>query len=315
MEHFGDRLMARVRAVGNPVCVGIDPRVEDLPSGFRERYSAGWEGSAQAIGEFGSAVVDLVAGLVPVVKFQAAYYETLGPSGLAALQGSARRAQEQGLLVIIDGKRNDIGPTAEAYARAYLAGEAGGGDGLPWSCDALTVNPYLGSDGIEPFVRVGAEAGRGLFILNRTSNASAREFQDLVVEGRPLYRHVADRIGGWAEPHRGRSGYGHVGAVVGATYPEELAELRAALPGVPFLVPGYGAQGGTAASVAAAFDEEGLGAIVNSSRGITGAFLRADVRIRFGDDWGAAVVGAVRAMIADLAEHTPAGRLGSRSDA
>lgn len=310
MERFGDRLMARVRAVGTPVCVGIDPRVEDLPPGLRGRDPGGREGSARAIEEFGSAVVDLVAGLVPVVKFQAAYYEALGPSGLAALHASASRARGQGLIVIVDGKRNDIGPTAEAYARAYLAE---GGEGSPWPSDALTVNPYLGSDGVEPFVRVGAAAGRGLFILNRTSNASAREFQDLEVEGRPLYRHVADRIAAWAAPHRGTSGYGHVGAVVGATYPEELVELRAALPGVPFLVPGYGAQGGTASSVAGAFDANGLGAIVNSSRGITGAFLKPEARARFGDDWGAAIVAAVRAMIADLAEHTPAGRLASGS--
>lgn len=309
--HFADALFAAVERVGNPICVGIDPRPEEMPPGFLGQYPMGLGGVARALGDFGSAVVDTVAGLVPVVKFQAAFYEAFGPEGFRALHESASRARDRGLLVILDGKRNDIGSTAEAYARAYL-GRVEGAGGPTWPVDALTVNPYLGSDGIEPFVRVGAAEGRGIFVLDRTSNASAREFQDLKVDGRPLYRHVADRIAGWAAPHRGASGYSFVGAVVGATYPEELAELRGALPGVPFLVPGYGAQGGTAGSVAAAFDADGLGAIVNNSRGITSASNRPGARDRFGDDWQSAIVAAVRAMADDLAANTPAGRLRGR---
>ena len=308
--HFADRLFEAVRVAGNPICVGIDPRPADLPPGFVGRYPADRVGVARALADFGAEVVDAVAGLVPVVKFQAAFYEVYGPEGFAALHRTAQKAHAKGLIVIMDGKRNDIGSTAEAYAQAYL-GRVAGPDGPEptWPVDALTVNPYLGSDGIAPFVRVAAEEGKGLFILARTSNPSAREFQDLPVDGRPLYRHVAGRIADWARPHVGRSGSSLVGAVVGATYPAELVELRRELPGVPFLVPGYGAQGGTAADVAGAFTPDGLGAIVNSSRGITFAANQPAARERFGADWQGAVVAAVHAMAADLAEHTPAGRL------
>ena len=308
--HFADAMSRAVRRVGNPVCVGIDPRPEDLPAGFLQRFPADRAGVAQAFEAFGAAVIDAVGSLVPIVKFQAAFYEVYGPEGFAALHATARYARERGLLVIMDGKRNDIGSTAEAYARAYL-GRAMVGDGSEptWPVDSLTINPYLGSDGIKPFIRVADEEGKGLFILARTSNASAREFQDLVVDGQPLYRHVAARIAEWAEPYRGESNYSFVGAVVGATYPAELGELRQALPGVPFLVPGYGAQGGTAADVAPAFDSDGLGAIVNNSRGITFAYNKSDARDRFGDDWQAAIVAAVGAMVDDIAAHTPAGRL------
>ncbi len=225
------------------------------------------------MGEFGKAVVDVVAGRVGLVKFQAAFYEAYGPEGMAALGETIRYARGRGLLVILDGKRNDIGSTAEAYARAYLGKVPVGGAFLPsWDADAITVNPYLGTDGISPFVKVAAREGKGLFVLVRTSNASAREFQDLVADGRPVYRHVADRAGRLGRAHRGGSGYSLVGAVVGATYPAELAELRAALPGVPFLVPGYGTQGGSAPDVAPAFDADGLGAVINNSRGLIFAY-------------------------------------------
>jgi orotidine-5'-phosphate decarboxylase len=303
--NFGDRLCDAVRRAGNPVLVGIDPRPENLPPGFRARFGPGRAGTAEAFAAFGREVVEVVAPIVPAVKFQAAFYEALGPEGMAALRDSARHARERGLIVLLDGKRNDIGSTAEAYAAAYLAG----GEDPPWHADALTVNPYLGGDGIEPFARAASRNGRGLFVLVRTSNPSAGDFQDLVADGRPLYRHVAERLAGWATPHRGASGFGPIGAVVGATYPEQLAELRAILPGVPFLVPGYGAQGGTARDVAAAFDEHGLGALVNSSRGVTFAYEQPEYRDRFGEDWPRAVEEAARRMADDLAEHTPAGRL------
>ena len=156
-----------------------------------------------------------------------------------------RLAHDKGLIVIVDGKRNDIGSTAEAYARGYLGKVPVGGSFEPsWQADALTVNPYLGSDGISPFIKVAAREQKGIFVLVRTSNSSAGEFQDLLVDGKPLYQHVADRLQQWAEPHRGESGYSLVGAVVGATYPEQLADLRANLPGIVFLVPGYGISGG-----------------------------------------------------------------------
>jgi orotidine-5'-phosphate decarboxylase len=306
---FADRLIAGVRRVGNAVVVGIDPRVEDLPTGWFERFPGGRAGVAEAIRVFGRGVVDAVAPLVAAVKFQAAFYEMFGPEGVAALYDSAAHARGQGLIVIMDGKRNDIGSTAEAYARAYLGKvRVGAGEETVWGADALTVNPDLGSDGIAPFVKAAAAEGNGLFVLVRTSNPTAGEFQDLVADGRPVYRHVAERLAGWAEGCRGESGYSCVGAVVGATYPEQLAELREALPGVLFLVPGYGAQGASAREVAAAFDASGLGALVNSSRGLTFAYKRPEFA-GFGADWQGAIQAAVREMADELAGNTPAGRL------
>lgn len=313
---FADRLVAAVRRVGNPVMVGIDPRPEDLPSDFLDKFTADRAGVAQALQRFGCDVVDVVAPLVPIVKFQAAFYEAYGPEGVAALHDTAEHAKKNGLLVVIDGKRNDIGSTAEAYARAYL-GKVPVGDRFEasWTADALTVNPYLGSDGIAPFVKVAAREGKGIFVLVRTSNASAIEFQDLVSDGHPIYRHVANRLAGWAAPQKGECGYSLVGAVVGATYPTQLAELRQLLPGILFLVPGYGTQGGSAADVAAAFETDGLGAVVNSSRGITFAYQRPVYRDKFENDWQAAVAEAVHDMIADLAANTPAGKLaGGKAD-
>jgi orotidine-5'-phosphate decarboxylase len=307
---FAERLIAAVRRAGNPVMVGIDPRPDDLPDSFLDQFPSDRAGVAQALQTFGSAVVDVVAPLVPVVKFQAAFYEAYGPEGVAALHASAGHAHNQGLVVVIDGKRNDIGSTAEAYARAYL-GRVPVGDRFeaPWQADALTVNPYLGSDGIAPFVKLAAREGKGIFVLVRTSNASATEFQDLVADGQPIYRHVAHRVAQWAAPHRDGSGYSLVGAVVGATYPKQLGELRAALPGVLFLVPGYGTQGGSASDVAGAFDDNGLGAVVNNSRGLTFAYQRPAYRTRFAGKWQAAVEQAVRDMIDDLAANSTAGKL------
>ena len=308
--HFADSLMAAISRAGNPVCVGIDPRPEDLPVGFLDGFPGGRAGVAGALEAFGREVVDVVAPLVPAVKFQAAFYEAYGPEGVAALHATSTHAREAGLLVLMDGKRNDIGSTAEAYARAYLGKVPVGESFEPsWDVDALTVNPYLGTDGISPFVKVASREGKGIFVLVRTSNASAREFQDLVADGRPIYRHVAERLADWASPHRGDSGYSLVGAVVGATYPAELAELREALPGVPFLVPGYGTQGGSASDVAPAFDADGLGALVNNSRGITFAYRKPAAASRFGDDWKAAIAQAVRDMVDDLAAHSTAAKL------
>jgi orotidine-5'-phosphate decarboxylase len=307
---FAERIFAAVRRARNPVVVGIDPRPEELPPGFLERFPETCEGVADALRQFGDEVIDVIAPLIPAVKFQSAFYEAYGPGGVAALHASSEAARAKGLIVIVDGKRNDIGSTAEAYARAYLGKVPVGGRYEPsWSADAVTVNPYLGSDGVLPFIRVAARERKGVFVLVRTSNASAGEFQDLVADGRPLYRHVADRLRQWAAPYAAESGYSLVGAVVGATYPGQLAELRTELPGVPLLVPGYGSQGGTSRDVAPAFDEEGLGALINNSRGITGAHDRPAYRTRFADRWQSAVEQAVRDMIDDLAANTPAGRL------
>ncbi|WP_165222809.1 orotidine-5'-phosphate decarboxylase [Aquisphaera insulae] len=310
--NFADQLVEAVRRKGNPVLVGIDPRPEELPDGFLDRFPGTRAGVAQALKAFGCDVLDAVAPLVPAVKFQSAFYEAYGPEGLEALHATVEHAKTRGVLVLFDGKRNDIGSTAEAYARAYLGKvPVGGAFEPPWQADAITVNPYLGTDGITPFVKVAARENKGVFVLVRTSNASAREFQDLVADGKPLYRHVAERLIAWGAGHEGESGYNLVGAVVGATYPQELSDLREAMPGILFLVPGYGTQGGTAKDIAPAFDDNGLGAVVNNSRGITFAYERPHFKSRFGGDWQGAVAEAVREMIADLAENTRAGRLQS----
>jgi orotidine-5'-phosphate decarboxylase len=292
------------------VLVGIDPRPEQLPAGFLDRFPEDRAGVAEALRTFGCEVIDVVAPLVPAVKFQSAFYEAFGPEGIVSLHATVEHAKRNGLIVIFDGKRNDIGATAEAYAHAYLGKVPVGGAFEPsWHADALTINPYLGTDGVLPFVKIAAREHKGIFVLVRTSNASAGEFQDLLADGQPLYRHVAQKVMSWAKGHQGTSGYNLVGAVVGATYPQELAELRAELPGILFLVPGYGTQGGTSRDIAPAFDDHGLGAIVNNSRGITFAYERPPYKARFAGHWQGAVEQAVKDMIDDLAANTPAGKL------
>jgi orotidine-5'-phosphate decarboxylase len=273
MIHFADRLAAAVRAKGNPLCVGIDPRWESLPRELRARHGGRLADVARAFEEFGRRVLDVVAPIAPVVKPQAAFFEACGPRGMKALRRVLRRAHKLDLVTILDAKRNDIASTAAAYADAAFAGTlVDGRTHLVWDADALTVNPYLGRDAVEPFLQSARRAGRALFVLVRTSNKGAGQFQDLDCGGRPLYQHVAAAVGDWNRESLGACGLGDVGAVVGATHPQELRLLREMLPDVWFLVPGYGAQGATAADVAAAFRPDGLGAVVNSSRGVTFAF-------------------------------------------
>ena len=209
-----------------------------------------------------------------MVKPQAAFFEACGPAGFAALGRLLDRARGRGLLTILDAKRGDIASTATAYADAAFAGTQVAGRLLPvWQADALTVNPYLGRDAVEPFLASARKVGAGVFVLVRTSNAGAGLFQDLEVsDGRPLYQHVGEAVAAWARENVGDCGFGDVGAVVGATYPAEMATLRAAMPEVLFLVPGFGAQGGTREDVRPAFRDDGLGALVNSSRGVTFPF-------------------------------------------
>lgn len=300
IAHFADRLIAAVRAKGNPVLVGLDPRAESLPPGLVLGNSP--EDLSFAFCEFCKQVIDVVAPLVPAVKPQAAFFEQLGPAGCFALKAVIDYAAAAGLIVILDGKRNDIGSTAQGYAEAYL----GPGDSSPWGCDALTVSPYLGDDSLTPFVEIAKARGAGLFVLVKTSNPGGKRFQDIVAEGRPLYRHVAEYVEQLAADTAGQGKYGLVGAVVGATYPQQLAELRAAMPHTWLLIPGYGAQGGTAKDCAAAFDRQGLGAIVNNSRGIIFAHARPEYKERFGAArWQSAVEAAAREMIAQLHSEIP----------
>jgi orotidine-5'-phosphate decarboxylase len=311
VSSFSDQLEAAVAQRQTPVLVGLDPRLELLPEALVPP-EAGKDKSrvAEAYRAFCRGVVDVVAPLVPAVKPQAAFFEQLGPAGMLALADVIQYAQAQGLLVILDGKRNDIGSTAAAYADGLL----GRGGLSAWGADALTVSPYLGDDSLTPFVDVAVQRQAGIFVLVKTSNPGGGMFQDLVAAGRPLYKHVAGHVERLAADTAGECGYGAVGAVVGATWPEQLAELREEMPHAWFLVPGFGSQGGTARDAAAAFDPQGRGAIVNNSRGIIFAHRRAEYAGRFGPSrWQEAVEAATRDMILQLASETPAGKLSARA--
>ncbi len=300
---FSARLAGAVQRRQTPAIVGLDPRFEQLPEPLRRGNAAeSFEQRAAAYREFCNGVIDVVAPLVPAVKPQAAFFEELGPSGMQALADVIGYARQRELLVILDGKRNDIGSTAEAYARAWL----GPGDKSAWGADALTVSPYLGDDSLDPFVTTARERGAGVFVLVKTSNPGGGTFQDFMCEGRPLYEYVADHVERLAAADAGPSGYGSVGAVVGATYPDQLAELRAVMPHAWLLVPGYGSQGATARDVAAAFDARGLGAVVNNSRGIIFAHSRPEYKDRAAANWQTAVEAATREMIEQLRAAIPA---------
>lgn len=295
-------MVAAVRRVRTPTLVGLDPRFDSLPAPLKSgRDPSNREDVAAAFETFCKGVVDVVAPLVAVVKPQAAFFEQVGVPGMAALASTIRYAREKGLLVILDGKRNDIGSTAAGYADAYLGEESA------WQADALTVSPYLGDDSLTPFVDVANDRGAGIFVLVKTSNPGGGLFQDRADEEGPIYEHVARHVEALNGLSAEASGYGSIGAVVGATYPEQLSELRSVMPHVWFLVPGYGAQGGSAADVAGAFDDEGLGAIVNSSRGIIFAHAKDN---RFADNqWQEAAEAATHDMIAKLRDATPAAAL------
>jgi orotidine-5'-phosphate decarboxylase len=245
--------------------VGLDPRIDLMPDFIKSGLGArSREVACSIVTDFHELVLDAVADLVPAVKPQLAFYEQYGLGGLEAFENTVRAARSRGLLIIADGKRNDISSTAEAYAEAFL------GDGA-FDCDAMTVTPYLGRDSLVPFVDACARHGKGLFVVLKTSNPGSRDFQDQPLAGtaRPLYETIAGIISELGKSLVGESGYSSIGAVVGATFPEEGRRLRALMPQTLILVPGYGAQGGSAQSAAACFHENGLGAVVSSSRGIT----------------------------------------------
>jgi orotidine-5'-phosphate decarboxylase len=301
VTHWADQLSEKLRTKGNAVCVGLDPRWESLPVEFRQRKRRITPRTVAAAYEaFCLRILELVESIVPAVKPQMAFFEACGPAGLAALQKILQRARELGLFVILDGKRNDIASTAQAYADAAFGGvDIEGRRHRIWDVDAITVNPYLGRDSLDPFLKAARASGRGLFVLVRTSNPGAGLFQDLICEKRSLFIHVAQAVRAWAEENLGQCGFGDVGAVVGATHPRELEALRSALPGVIFLVPGYGAQGGTAKDAAMAFRDDGLGAIINSSRSILFPYEPED------KNWETRVMAYLQTMIAELKDHTP----------
>ena len=258
-----DTLCRAIQNTKCPVCVGLDTHYDYLPDA--DKGCTDTKKMADSIYAFNCGIVDAVRDIVPSVKVQAAYYEMLGADGMRCFYDTMQYAKEAGLIVIGDLKRNDIGSTAEAYSAAYLQRSA---------ADFITVNAYLGVDGIKPFLDDCVDTGKGIFVLVKTSNPSGGEFQDLITNDKKLYQTVADKVAQWGSDLIGDMGYSSVGAVVGATYPEEAQELRQRMPHTFFLVPGYGAQGAGADDIAVNFDERGLGAVVNSSRGILLAYKK-----------------------------------------
>lgn len=298
------KLIQKIQETKAPICVGLDPMLNYIPEhvlkkSFQE-YGETLEGAADAIWNFNKEIVDHTWDLIPSVKPQIAMYEQFGIEGLKVYEKTVRYCQEKGLVVIGDAKRGDIGSTSAAYATGHIGKvKVGSNVYSAFNTDFLTVNPYLGTDGVKPFVDVCKTEDKGLFVLVKTSNPSSGEFQDKLIDGRPLYELVADKVVEWGSECMDGE-YSNVGAVVGATYPEMSAILRKLMPKTYFLVPGYGAQGGTAKDLMACFNPDGLGAIVNSSRGIIAAY-KQEKYAKFGaEHFAEASRQAVIDMVADI---------------
>ncbi|ROR28562.1 orotidine-5'-phosphate decarboxylase [Mobilisporobacter senegalensis] len=276
-----DQLISKIVATKNPTVVGLDPKLDYVPNYIKEKifekYGNTLKAAGKALLKFNIGLIDELYDIVPAIKPQVAYYEMYGYEGLKALAKTIEYAKEKGLYVIIDGKRNDIGTTMDAYATAHLGLTDVNGEKISaFQGDCLTVNGYLGTDGISPLLKVCNEFDKSIFVLVKTSNPSSGELQDKLIEDHHVYEVMGEMCETWGQDSIGKYGYSSVGAVVGATYPEQLKELREKLPHTFFLVPGYGAQGGGANDVKYAFDQNGLGAIVNSSRGIMCAYKNGD---------------------------------------
>lgn len=276
-----DLLVKKIKEKQNPSVAGLDPVLSYVPQYLREKaykeYGQNLKGACEAIWEFNKGLIDALYDVVPAVKPQSAFYEMYGLNGEEVLHRTIEYAKEKGLYIILDVKRNDIGSTAEAYSKAYLGSvDIDGVNVEPCPVDCVTVNPYLGTDGIKPFVDDCKALDKAIFALVKTSNPSSGELQDMIAGDKHVYEHVAELVNKWNEDTIGQSGYGAVGAVVGATYPEQATVLRSIMKNSYFLVPGYGAQGGGAMGVKPCFNDDGLGAIVNSSRAIMCAYKKGD---------------------------------------
>lgn len=271
-----NKLISKIRQTGAPIVVGLDPMMKFIPGQIQEKafaeYGETLEGAAEAIWQYNKGIVDAIYDLVPAVKPQIAMYEQFGIPGVVAFKKTVDYCKEKGLVVIGDVKRGDIGSTSEAYAVGHLGKvQVGEKSYYGFDEDFATVNPYLGSDGVKPFIKVCQEEKKGIFVLVKTSNPSSGELQDRIADGRPIYELVGEQVAAWGEECMG-DGYSYIGAVVGATYPEQGRILRKIMPKAFILVPGYGAQGGKGADLVHFFNRDGLGAIINSSRGIIAAY-------------------------------------------
>jgi len=270
------KLIEKIKKTNAPIVVGLDPMMKFIPEHIKQAAFTGQgetlEGAAEAVWQYNKAIVDAIYDLIPAVKPQIAMYEQFGIPGLMAFKKTVDYCKEKDLVVIGDVKRGDIGSTSEAYAVGHIGKvQVGSQFYCGFNEDFVTVNPYLGSDGVKPFIHVGKKEKKGIFVLVKTSNPSSGELQDRLIDGRPLYEIVGEQVAAWGEEHMGDN-YSYVGAVVGATYPEQGKILRKIMPKAYILVPGYGAQGGKGADLVHFFNEDGLGAIVNSSRGIIAAY-------------------------------------------
>ena len=303
-----NKLITKIQATNAPIVVGLDPMMKFVPEHIQKaafaEYGETLEGAAEAIWQYNKGIVDAVYDLIPAVKPQIAMYEQFGIPGLIAFKKTVDYCKEKGLVVIGDIKRGDIGSTSEAYAVGHLGKvNVGSKSYYGFDEDFVTVNPYLGSDGINPFIKVCKEEGKGIIVLVKTSNPSSGEFQDRLIDGRPLYEWMGERVAQWGADCMPKTGkYSNVGAVVGATYPEQGKILRKLMPNTFILVPGYGAQGGKGADLVHFFNEDGLGAIINSSRGIIAAYQQ-EKYAKFGaEGYADASRAAVEDMIQDIAQ-------------
>ncbi len=301
-----NKLVENIKKTGAPIVVGLDPMLSYVPEPVQKKayseYGETLEGAAAAIWQFNKTIVDSVCDLIPAVKPQIAMYEQFGVPGLTVFQKTVDYCREKGLVVIGDIKRGDIGSTSAAYAAGHLGKvQVGEKTYAPFDEDFATVNPYLGSDGIKPFLDVCRAEGKGIFVLVKTSNPSSGEFQDQPVDGRPLYELVGEKVAQWGADLMGDA-YSEVGAVVGATYPEMGKVLRGLMPKTYILVPGYGAQGGKGKDLAPFFNEDGLGAIINSSRGIIAAYTQEKYAKYGPESFGDAARAAVLDMAEDIRE-------------
>lgn len=304
-EKMIDKLVSKIQKTNAPIVVGLDPMMKFVPEHIKKaafaEYGETLEGAAEAIWQYNKGIVDAIYDLVPAVKPQIAMYEQFGIPGLIAFKKTVDYCKEKDLVVIGDIKRGDIGSTSEAYAVGHLGKvQVGGNAYYGFDEDFVTVNPYLGSDGVNPFIKVCKEEKKGIFVLVKTSNPSSGEFQDRLIDGKPLYEIVGEKVASWGAECMGSS-YSYVGAVVGATYPEQGKLLRKVMPKTFILVPGYGAQGGKGADLVHFFNEDGLGAIINSSRGIIAAYQQEQYA-QYGDaGYADASRAAVLAMKEDIA--------------